>query len=428
MKVSVPNETVVSRLSTIGGARASAPAATARRQGNGRNLWATLTPAARVLALSAGTPERRVELVEMARQPIDWVDVARLAARERAAAQVYRCLVATLGQEAADLTQIRRLAKVSGFQLTFLNQQLRRTLEGFARAGIEVVLLKGAGLALSAYSDISDRPMGDVDLLVRPDRALEAWQLAVSAGWVPRRDIEADGVYDAHHHLSPLEDGFGIGVGLEVHTELFSPQSPFTLKAEAVWKKARRVPAGAVMVWVPEVHHQLLHACLHFAWSHEASFGAWRTIRDITAVLDRHPVDWDKFVRSAIECRGTSCCYWTLRLARELGGAPIPDVVLDQLAPSLPRWLSSVLLRHLAAQAFPSRRACPSVFLARTLWELAIQPRTQQHGRTRPWYDTSKHVCVRASNASRGLLASVAGSVERMAKLIGYMSALLIGA
>lgn len=428
MRVRAPNEMVAARLSMVGALRAlvSAPAARARSDAHGKDLRSTLTPAARVFALTAGTGDRRVELVEMASGHVDWADVARLAARERAAAQVYRCLVAALGQDAADITQLRRLAKVSEFQLAFLNQRLRRTLEEFARAGIEVVLLKGAGLALSAYSDVSDRPMGDVDLLVPADRAVEAWQLAVNAGWVPRRDIEADRAYDEHHHLSPLEDPFGIGVGLEVHTELFSLQAPFSLNAEAVWKEARRMHAGTVTVWVPEVHHQLLHSCLHFAWSHEASFGAWRTIRDVMTILDSHTVDWDKFVALADDCRGSSCCYWTLRLVRELGGALIPERVLEQLAPPVPRWLSVILLRHLASQAFPSRRQCPSVFLARMLWEFAIQPDSQRHGPARPWYDTDKHVRLGSSKASRGKLAALRRPLEHMAGLAGYI-ALLVG-
>ena len=428
MRVPAPNEMVAARLSMVDSVRAlaSPPAASGRSHAHEKHLRSTLTRAARVFALTAGNADRRVELMEMARGQVDWADVARLAARERAAAQVYRCLVAAIGEDAADITQLRHLAKVSEFQLAFLNQRLRRTLEEFARAGIEVVLLKGAGLALSAYSDISDRPMGDVYLLVHADRAVDAWQLAVSAGWVARRDIEADRVYDEHHHLSPLEDPFGIGVGLEVHTELFSAQAPFSLNAEAVWKEALRIQAGTVTVWVPDVHHQLLHACLHFAWSHEASFGAWRTIRDVMTILDSGTVDWDRFVALAHRSRGASCCYWTLRLVGELGGALIPDRVLQQLAPPLPRWLSSVLLRHLASQAFPPRRPCPSVFLARMLWQLAIQPDSQQHGPARPWYDTDKHVRLGSSKASRSTLADLARPLERMAKLVGYV-ALLIG-
>jgi hypothetical protein len=44
---------------------------------------------------------------------------------------------------------------------------LERLLLEFSKKGIEVILLKGAALAVTLYPDNTLRPMGDLDLLIK---------------------------------------------------------------------------------------------------------------------------------------------------------------------------------------------------------------------------------------------------------------------
>ncbi|MEW6601382.1 MAG: nucleotidyltransferase family protein, partial [Nitrospirota bacterium] len=50
----------------------------------------------------------------------------------------------------------------------YLRSELERILHAFNEQGIDVILLKGAALAWTAYGDIGLRTMGDIDILVRP--------------------------------------------------------------------------------------------------------------------------------------------------------------------------------------------------------------------------------------------------------------------
>jgi hypothetical protein len=134
------------------------------------------------------------------------------------------------------------------------------------------------------------------------------------------------------------------------------------------------------------------------------TFGTWRTLRDVEQ-LAAAGIDWDAFVRQAREARGTTCCYWTLRLARELAGARIPDDVVAALSPQLPERIRRRLTRSFALQSLPLPGAPPtSVSLSRALWALAIRPKQQGHGKSRPWLDTEEWVReggrMRASKAS----------------------------
>lgn len=56
-------------------------------------------------------------------------------------------------------------------------------VETLAGQGIDSLLLKGAALVRTCYDDPALRPMGDVDLLVRPDQFDQALALLLARGW-----------------------------------------------------------------------------------------------------------------------------------------------------------------------------------------------------------------------------------------------------
>ena len=182
-----------------------------------------------------------------------------------------------------------------------------------------------------------------------------------------------------------LVEPSGTGFALELHTDLFVPGNPFIPLRDLIWRDVAAVEYSGRSVLVPSRVHQVLHLCLHFAWSHVMRSGAWRTFRDLTAILEVESVDWEELVRLARESRGASCCFWTLHLARSLAQVPVPQTVLNELRPPLSRSVFRVVERHLVNQLFPSSRSCPSVWLNQKMWEIAILPGRSGHGPSRPW-------------------------------------------
>jgi hypothetical protein len=387
-------------------------------------VYGQLARESTVVALTAGGPAGEQALPSLLGQSLDWGVVVNLATRERAVGPVARVLT-RLGPSAVPTPVLERLARmgmISEFQLASLHDRLGKLLTLFALHDIEALLLKGAGLAYSAYTSTDERPMGDIDLLVRPDVAERAWSLAVANGWMRRKDVAQERSYEDHQHLSPLEDADGLQIGLEIHIALFTQQAPFKLDASSLWERARRITIAGSPALVPSPEDQLIHAALHFAWSHEMAFGAWRTLRDVERIIATSAVNWTEFVDRAIASRGGTCCYWTLRLARDLTGVTVPEAVLEALSPRLPEPVLRRLTCYYAQQALPTPEAAiNSVSLARALWTLGVRPRAQGHRSSRPWLDTEEWVrgpdgmhSVRASGARRflsqgfGLLRSVA--------------------
>lgn len=319
---------------------------------------------------------------------VEWERVIALAARDRAQAALWR-RVRAAGEArvpADPRERMRRLAGIAAFRQARLEQLLGEALYALAAARIPALLLKGAALAAGVYGSFAERPMADLDLLVPPDRAGEAQSRLLRAGWttLAPRDERTDALYAAHHHLAPLADAAGGGIVLEIHAHPLPPGHPFAFGAAEMWRDARPARVGGREARTPSTPHQLLHLCLHFAWAHALGSGAWRTLRDVRTLAERAAPDWPAFVRLARGARAATCAGWTLRLARGLVDAAVPEETLRALRPRGPEPLLRALEHHFAAALFADA-ACPSPWLARRLWEAAIQPRRQGHGAARPW-------------------------------------------
>lgn len=391
-------------------------------------LLAQLPAESALIALATSGPAGQSALPAVLKRPVDWERLMHLAARERAivALDEQASMTPIPAARREDVLGLRRLALISEFQMSSLHDRLVRLLALYAAHGIDVLLLKGAGLAHSAYTRPTERPMGDIDILLRPHEAMRAWELALANGWKRRGDVPEQRSYAEHQHLPPLEDPDGLQIGLELHTALFTRQAPFHMPPEQLWEGARRVTVGGQPAFVPSAEDQLLHAALHFAWSHEMTFGAFRTLRDVERIVAAAPIDWPAIVRKARAARGGTCCYWTLRLARDLTGVRVPAEVMTQLEPRLPQRMLRSLTRYFAEHALPNPDLIvSSVSLSRALWALGVQPRRQGHGRSRPWLDTEEWVRVPGgmrsgrTSAARRLIRHSFGLLRTVGSLMG---------
>lgn len=315
---------------------------------------------------------------------LDWIAVAQLADRENLLGVLWPALAPEHNQIPDEIAAtMRKRALVSEFRMAALEAQLADVVRLLDDHRIPVMLMKGSALAVTRYGSFAQRPMGDLDLLVREHQVKQAWELLRGAGWAPERE-GADAFYDDHQHLCPLVAPGGARMVVELHRCLLYPHGPFPLPEADVWAAASAVDVGGHPAWVPSPELLALHLCIHFAWSHQMRFGLGRMVRDVGTL--GASVDWDRLVRLARSTRAESCCYWTLRLAASLGGAPVPPETLASLAPRSPRWLRAALERIVTAEALDlGQEFVPSVQLGRLTWNLAIRPRASGHGAARPW-------------------------------------------
>ena len=355
---------------------------------------------------------------------LDWDRVLRLAHAEHAVVLIYPVLrsVASDVVPARVLEQMRQLALVSEFALLQLESRLRVSLAALSQAQVRVMLLKGAALAYSVYGDIRMRPMSDVDILVDPRDAETARRVMLEVGWREISGGVPDRVYEHHHHAPPLRDAHVPDVHLEIHTALFPKRQPFAFDLGDLWSRGHPLDPAIGVALVPDVVHSLLYACLHFLWSHQGQFGAWRTVRDVDAIARRTDLDWDEFVSVARRTRGETSCYWTLRIAEEASGVEIPASVLRDLRPRRNAYLLRAVEHHFLINLVPDDGSCPSGALDRAIWTLGVMPERSGHGDIRPWDMDAEFV---SSSAPGRTDSSRSRRARRILASPGYVGRLL---
>ena len=333
-------------------------------------------------------------LAALSKTPLNWSTIGQLAEREKLLPVLWGRLrnhSGAIPPRVADAFQ--RQAVVTEFRMAMMGTVLERAVAMLAADGISVMLLKGAALATTVYPSFGQRPMGDLDILVRREDAQRAWERMRDAGWTIEPEFAGDAAFhESHHHLPPLVDPRGLKLVLEIHRALLPVESPCVLAVDDVWRDARQVALGASAVWVPSDLHQLLHLCVHFAWSHMLEGGVARTVRDVATLIEAGDIDWPEFVALATRARAATCAYWTLALTRTLGGAPVPDAAMEVLRPRQPIALTHALERGYIMTGLV--RACPSVRVAQLMWSTGVRPDASGHGSARPW-----HTCERFKDA-----------------------------
>lgn len=344
-----------------------------------------LPPEARLLLFATRVPSAEDDraIDTLVAQPLRWRLVGELAEREKLLPVLWNRLRGHTGNVPEHIAdRIHAQAAVTEFRMAMSEATLQRVVEQLAAEGVRVMLLKGAALATTVYPSFAARPMGDLDILVHPEQAQRAWQYLVDAGWTAEL-AGGDRFYAQHHHLVGLTDPHGLQLILEVHRSMLPTAAPFLLDEHELWREARPVPLGSATAWVPSDRHLLLHLCVHFGWSDMLFSGLGRTVRDTTTLLSHGTMDWPGFLDLARQAKASTCAYWTLRIARDLSGASVPDSALAALRPRGLFSRSGAIERSQVAAALT--RACPSIGLMRVLWGAAIRPGASGHGEARPW-------------------------------------------
>jgi len=324
-----------------------------------------------LLAATRGDPDCD-SVRQLMSGPLDWTRLTRLAVEGHATPVLWEVVSAypNLPDEARVLQRVAVVNDFRRFHIAGLVAQLGRVLHD---NGIEFIVLKGAALLVGGVEHPVARTMSDIDILVVRGSPEEAWRTCRDNGWKPVDVSWTEELYAGHHHLSPLVDTEGIGVGLEVHRELLPGSAAAGISSDAVLQRARTVTVRGVNVLVPSIQDLLLHDCLHFAWANKLQRGATRAFTDVHAIISDPEFDWHEFQAVARSSYARKCCYWTLRLARRLAELPIPDTVLRQLDPSEGGPIGWFLERHFVQQILhPSIEGNVSERARRWLWLAAM--------------------------------------------------------
>jgi hypothetical protein len=208
-----------------------------------------------------------------------------------------------------------------------LTGELLRLLGIFEAASIPLVPFKGPVLAWSLYENPALREMSDLDVLVLPRDVDHAIGLLQSHGYGPQFS-GVDRRFFAANQQMPFvrKDG---QVAVDLHWGLLPRFLP--LDASPFFERLAPEPIAGreVLTFCPE--DLLLFLCVHGS-KHGWTSLAW--LCDVARLIDRRAVNWDDVHARAQANRVSRCLSLGLTLARDLLGAPMPELRQEALAAS----------------------------------------------------------------------------------------------
>jgi hypothetical protein len=233
---------------------------------------------------------------------------------------------------------------------------------GAREAGVAAVALKGVALhALGVYRP-GDRPMADVDLLVRPQEAREAARMLERLGYAESSASWKERVFTPvdHQDANSLGEHAGNDIKIELH-ERICERLPWRLTdiSELIHPVEPLPGCNAYPSKASLMSHLVLHAAGSMAYQalrllhlHDLSKLATTMSRD----------DWKQFIESRCLVGELWWCFPPLELTSRYFPSAIPAEVLAAAASDCPYWLQrasrrrslcDVSLSHLWVDAFP---------------------------------------------------------------------------
>ena len=204
----------------------------------------------------------------------DWNRLLQKAFTHRLPLRLYSFLKrhnAPLVLAPQDWKKIEQTSRLAQFHVIAHEAELETLLPRFHQAGIDVLLLKGAALLQTVYREKPIRFFSDVDLMVHRE-TLEASQAILqdlgyqkdSHSHFPsewhRRELEP---HLCHNAFAWTQSERKINVDL--HTEAFDDQNPFSLPRDWLWEEAEQIPVAEAVAFLPHPNRLFLHLLLHLA-------------------------------------------------------------------------------------------------------------------------------------------------------------------
>jgi len=189
--------------------------------------------------------------------------------------------------------------RASSFTALQMAGELSATVALLENAGMAPVALKGAWLAWHAYPHPALRPMRDIDLWLRPETVVAAYDLLIAHGYqvIGEQQLSIAQSVSLDKHLPALCSPRGVIV--ELHHRLWEIAGRMDHAAplaaeEAIRQRALRI--GRLTYLDPQ--DLLAHLIIHAVYDHRLDCGPL-LLTDIEFLLAHATIDWERLRRAA---------------------------------------------------------------------------------------------------------------------------------
>jgi hypothetical protein len=206
-----------------------------------------------------------------------------------------------------------------------LFHELKKALSALTVNHIPVIVLKGAFLASTVYTNPALRSMSDLDILIHFADIPAALEKLNELGYQPMYSPWQATDYD---QILVAPDGMTL---LEVHWSLANQYTLYNSFIEDLWRRAKpQIISGRnVLTLAPE--DLLVHLCQHTAVHHLFLQGI-RPLCDVDTIIRKYKkMDWRALSQRALHAGLSKAVSLTLYLSWRHLETPIPDMVIRSL-------------------------------------------------------------------------------------------------
>lgn len=274
--------------------------------------------------------------------------------------------------------QVSETVRVRSKITSWMNQRFAEELAALDldlhNEGLQVLHYKGATAAVRLYGDVRLRSFNDCDFLVRRHELHRVLATMERRGYRPAVELNAAEQEFSEKEFKEylyLRGDFHI----EPHWSLTARRYPFDISYPELWARAGRFRLEGRELSVLDPEDDLLVLCM------AAGKGCWKRyqmVTDIVQSIHINPeLDWQRFFERARAAGAGRIVLLSAMLAAELGGASVPEQVLE-------RGRSSAAVRKLASRVahsfegpVPTRRWLPQgpQIIRRDLLAMRERPR-----------------------------------------------------
>lgn len=230
-----------------------------------------------------------------------------------------------------------------------LAHELTGLLQAFEDHRLDCAPLRGLALAERLYGEVTRRPTGDLDLLVRKADLSRVTALLEARGFRPL-DRRPGFARAFSYTLVFLKDRHGWLI-VEPHWSLAYPPFVDRMDMAGVWARCRRGRVLGVETWLLGREDLILHLGLHLVHPDTGPPLLWVWELDRLLRREGDDVDWSRVVSLAHGIDVDRLLAEALATVRELFGTPIPEAIVGRGAAPSRRRAEGRLLSLVAGAA-----------------------------------------------------------------------------
>lgn len=221
-----------------------------------------------------------------------------------------------------------------------------RLFSRLAKAGVEVIILKGGLFAENIYGDVGYKKMNDLDLLVK-FADLEALQKAYrEEDLFPLALLEGgEEISETKGYHLPAYVSRDLGFVLGTHWNLCNPKQGYAFDCRQLWERSTPVRFGSQTIRSLSPADVLHHLIVHFHYyktglKELADFANW--------IRAQQGFDWKSFLQEIEQSHTWTPAFRTLTLVNTLFDCGIPKSLLETCRRKAIPWVA----RDTCRQAF----------------------------------------------------------------------------